>query len=71
MATQEGQPYNQPSLQPTAKVTSGLVGGAIATIICTIAQMSLNIQFPPGFEAAVAVVTGTVVAYYTKDRPLA
>ena len=59
---------DQPTAVPTNKVMAGGVGGAVATVLVVLAQVLLNVEFPVGFEGALAVIFGFVIAYLTRDK---
>lgn len=59
---------NQPTAAPTNKVTASVLGGAAATVVCVIVQMITGVEFPTGFEAAVAVLFGFIAGYVTKEE---
>lgn len=59
---------HQPTAAPTAKVTAGAVGGAAATVIVVLFQMALSVEFPAGFEGAIAVLIAFAAAYMTPER---
>lgn len=62
---------DQPSAKPSRKVLGGALGGAIAVIVIALINRLL---MPEGetlsFEVsgAITVITGYVVAYFTRER---
>lgn len=59
---------NQPTAAPTNKVTAGVLGGALATVVVVTIQLLTGVEFPVGFEAAVATILGFFAAYMTKEK---
>lgn len=58
---------NQPTAEPTRKVKAGGIGGAAAFILVVVLQMILGVEFPAGFEAALATIFGFGAAYFTRE----
>ena len=69
MATTHNEPFNQPTPAPTTKVTAFTVGAALATVAVTLAHTTWGVQFPAGFEGALAVIFGFIAGYFVKERP--
>jgi len=59
---------NQPSAMPTRKVTAAALAGALATVIVGSFQAFAAVQFPPGFESALAVLVMAATGWWVKDR---
>jgi hypothetical protein len=54
---------------PQSKVTDGFIGGALATVGLGTAQVIWPmLQFPPGYEAGIAVLLTAVVSYMFPER---
>lgn len=62
-----GMLVDQPSAAPTRKVAAGGIGGAVAFIMVVILQMSFGVEFPAGFEAAIATIISFAASYMTKE----
>lgn len=69
MATTHNEPFNQPTAAPTTKVTAFAVGAALATVAMTLAETFWGVQFPSGFEGALALILGFIAGYFVKERP--
>ncbi len=55
---------------PERKVTAQAIGGAVATLIVLTAQMvNPGLEFPAGYEGALAVVVGAIAGWLTPNRP--
>lgn len=54
---------------PTRKVTGQAVGGAVATLaVMTAGMVWPGLEFPAGYEGALAVVLGFVVGWLVPER---
>lgn len=63
--------HNQPTKAPTSKVVAGAIGGAVATLsmgALAIVDPEMYQRVPPGFEGALAVLLGTMFAYFKKEK---
>lgn len=63
--------YNQPSKKPTRKVQAGALGGGLSAISMGVIAVFFPEQYalvPPGFEAGLATVIGSVVAYFAREN---
>lgn len=57
-----------PEPRPSRRVTFQAIGGACAVVVVGTAQMVYpGIEFPPGYEGALAVLFGALVAWVTRD----
>lgn len=62
--------YNQPTNKPTRKVRNGALGGGLAAVGMGLFAIFLPEQYalvPPGMEAGLATVLGTIIAYLTAE----
>lgn len=52
---------------PNSKVTAGIIGGALASVVLGTIQMFADVDWPPGYEAGVAVLFTVGVAYLKRE----
>lgn len=62
---------NQPTAQPTRKVKAFFGTGSAAAVLMGLVAIfwpDIYARVPPGFEAGLAVMFGSIAAYFTRDR---